>query len=119
MKKIFKYQVQHNSGEGVHPLYFRVNMPKGAQILSAGEQEDKDTWVGHSSLYIWAIVDPDKPIVERTILDVGTGMVFDKDETFRKLGDGVHKHTTFIGTVQRNDGFVWHIFDAGETNDER
>ena len=85
MKKIFKYQVQHNSGEGVHPLYFRVNMPKGAQILSAGEQEDKDTWVGHSSLYIWAIVDPDKPIVERTILDVGTGMVFDKDETFRKF----------------------------------
>ena len=116
MKIIYKYPIPQTSGYSWYNLYIRVDMPKGAKILSAGEKEDKDTWspdtgIGISKLYLWAIVDTDQPIVEHTILVVGTGRTFAKDDAFEDV--------TFIDTVHGKHGYIWHIFDAGENNDKK
>ena len=105
MKAIYKYPVHHGTGYGFHKLSIRVDMAKGAKIISAILQTDNREQVGNTKMYIYAVVDPSQPIVERTILVAGTGMTFN-DVTF--------ENKTFIGTVQREDGYVWHLFDVGE-----
>jgi len=73
-----------------------VRMPRGSKILSAQVQGEQ--------VYIWASVRSDNVMVDRCITIIGTGMRI-------HIGQyGVH-----IGTIQK-DGFVWHIFDMGETN---
>lgn len=84
MNRIFKYQV---------PLQDSVSvpMPEGARILSAAGTES-------DTLMVWAIVDTDAPLEDRTLLIRGTG------HPLGTVGD-------FIATIQ--DGtFVWHLFDA-------
>jgi hypothetical protein len=72
-----------------------IEIPAGAKLLHVGHQR--------SMLYLWALVNPGKNIVEREINIIGTGHDFD--------GEMAEK---YIGTVQLDDLFVWHIFDGGE-----
>lgn len=71
-------------------------VPKGATILTAQNQR--------GVLCVWALCDPEAPMVPHHIRIVGTGHRIDPANA-RK----------FIGTVQMLDGdLVWHLFDLGE-----
>ena len=72
-----------------------VMMPRGARILSVGEQG--------AEIVAWAMVDPKASTVRRRIVPIGTGH---KAEHVAAL--------SFVGTVQMRDGLVFHFFDAGE-----
>lgn len=69
-------------------------LPRGAKIISAGVQ---DGW----RITIWALVDPEAPLVERLIEVVGTG-------SSPALSDGIFIGTVFVGL------YVFHVFDGGE-----
>ena len=73
---------------------FSLELPKGAKIIHAGQQES-DHWC------IWAVVDPDVPTESRTFRFAGTG--HEIDELPEKL---VH-----IASWQRWP-FVWHAFEV-------
>lgn len=69
-----------------------INMPKGAEVLSAGVQS--------GIVHLWAVVDPEADKEPRAFLAVGTGHL-----TFDDLG-------RFVGTVMLFDGqLVFHIFE--------
>jgi len=73
-----------------------VEMPRGAQILSAQAQ--------HGELCIWAAVDPSQPTETRHFNVVGTGCPFNME------------HQRYIGTAQLEGGFlVLHVFEAVTT----
>lgn len=80
MKKIFKYAFN-----GI------VELPKGAEIISAQEQ--------HGKIQIWAIVDPSAETEKRLFALYGTG---------HEMDDRSQK---FIATIQRGE-FVWHLFEV-------
>jgi len=68
--KIFKYEVCNSAGG----LFSKVEMPRGAQILSVGLQGD--------SIVLWAMVFPTNHIVRRNIAIIGTGWdLHDRDIT--------------------------------------
>lgn len=68
-----------------------IKMPEGGYILSAGNQNGR--------MCIWALVDPERPLVDRQFKVVGTGQPFDPE------------HWTFIDTVQfMNGAIVLHVF---------
>jgi hypothetical protein len=73
-----------------------LDMPKGAQILSAGAQGD--------DVVVWAECDPDAPKVSRMVAAAPTG------HPLPPAYDGAD----FIGTAQMADGLVFHVFDGGE-----
>jgi len=83
--RIFKYKV-------LPGLY--THMPKGAQPLSVGQQG--------TDIVCWAIVDDQQPGEPRQIAAYGTGHPLNGDPG------------RFIGTVQMDDGLVFHFFDQGE-----
>lgn len=85
-KRIYKYTVTPRA---------TTTMPSGAVILSVGQQGD--------DIVCWAVVNPDAPKVERDISRFPTG----------GLAPSL-RHASFIGTVQRTDGLVFHFFDLGE-----
>lgn len=86
-KKPFKYQIKVTDTQ-------KVNMPALAKILTVQFQEER-------GLYLWAIVDPEMDITERTIVIYGTGHPTDLHEV----------NYDYIGTVQERDGtLVWHVF---------
>lgn len=78
-----------------------VAMPRGARILSCGEQ--------HGDVVLWVQVDPTAPIEPRRVAQVVTG-------------GPVPEWMWFVGTVQlglgrRPDQFVVHIYaDRGRQN---
>lgn len=84
--RIYKYIVTPR-----HP----TTMPAGAIILSVGEQNDE--------IVCWAIVDTEATNAERYISAFPTGDLAPTSG-----------HRSFIGTVQRRDGLVFHFFDFGE-----
>lgn len=85
--KIFKYEIQHSRP---------VVMPKGAVVLSAGQQADK--------LFVWAMVDPDAPLEQRSIAAFYTG-----DDV---AGQPHLLYQRFLGTVHTHGGaLVHHIFE--------
>lgn len=72
----------------------QVSVPRGAQILSAQVQ--------HGALCLWALVEPDEPREDRTIVIVGTG---NQAPIMTRL-----RH---IGTAQMAGGsLVWHVFEV-------
>lgn len=77
------------------------HMPQGAVILSVHEQDDK--------IFVWAMVRPEMPLVNRKIMLVGTGQPITENIILKSATE-----FTFIGTVH-TPPFVWHIFDLGET----
>ena len=89
MKAVYKYEITP---------YRPTPMPAGAEILSVGAQGD--------AVVCWALVSLLEPTVDRRLAAVPTGVRFEDD--------GAPKRSQFIGTVQRPDGLVFHIFDAGE-----
>lgn len=87
MKRIFKYKLQTID-------FQRVEMPKGAEIISIQTQFDDPC--------VWAIVESDNPAELRTFEIFGTGFSFD-DEVKRQ----------YIGTYQLQNGFlVFHCFET-------
>lgn len=87
--RIYKYELG-NLGEN------KVEMPQGAQVLSAKIDPKGD-------VCIWAIVNPELENELRTFFVVGTG--WDLPEAFSgKLID-------FYGTVIQ-EPYVWHVFEV-------
>ncbi len=83
MTVIWKFRVPH-AGQN------RIEMPRGAQIASAG-------CLARDSVYVWALVDPHEPMEARSVWLLPTG------------GELSAMTGRFIGTVI--DGpFVWHVF---------
>lgn len=75
-----------------------VEMPQGAEILLGGNQRP----VNITSLEVWALVDPDAPLVRRKFAIHGTG-------------HPVTEGGTHIGSIITAGGaLVWHVFDHGE-----
>ena len=87
-KKIFKYPIQVTDTQ-------KVKMPALAEILTAQFQE------GYG-LCLWALVDPEMDVEEKTIVIYGTGHSTDLHDM----------NYNYIGTVQeRNGALVWHVFE--------
>lgn len=73
-----------------------INLPIGGRILHVGMQ--------HGVITLWAIVDGEKPRVDREIYIFGTG------HPIRGA-----KHLNYLGTVNApEDGteFIWHVFES-------
>jgi hypothetical protein len=85
MKTIYKYIVT-----GL-PLQNKIEMPKGASILSVNMQG--------ADCCMWALVDTESETEEREFEIVGTGWELDD-----KL--------SYVGTCFAKDGFVWHIVEV-------
>lgn len=100
MKKIFKYQLVVTDEQ-------LVTMPKDAEILAVGNQDEK--------LCMWAIVNPDAETEKRKIAIRGTGhelgsIAIANSGCCKKTGIGAK----FIGTVLMvGGGLVFHVFDMG------
>ena len=88
---IFKYPIEIAN-------FPRIEMPKGAKILSVGVQDNKP--------YIWAMVNESNKWEERIFRLMGTGHLLYAKE----------KDLHFIGTFQlkERDGsiFVGHLFEV-------
>ena len=86
MQTIFKYNLT-KYGKNV------VKLPLYASVLSVGLQKDEPV--------VWALVNTDEVLVDRifTIIFTGDDLVH-----FGLYSD------LFLGTVQRTDGIVMHIF---------
>jgi len=92
MKKIFKYEVL------IREIGLEIMMPKGAKILSFGEQMD--------DLYIWALVDPEETLVPRQFRLVATGQPVSFLDDVSGLKD------LLIGSVINfRDAYVFHLFE--------
>jgi len=86
--QIFKYKIVKSKE--------RLQLPKGAQILSVGTQGN--------DLYFWALVDPKSDDLEDRFFKVfGTGW------QVPKLPGGEYK---FLGTGFMDDGLVFHLFEV-------
>lgn len=83
MKTIWKYALD---------VEVEIEMPIGATVLSVGEQ--------FGGPVLWAQVDSDAPMEQRTFRMIGTGHEF----------DGTGK---FLGTIQMMSGaLVVHVFEV-------
>lgn len=71
-----------------------IRMPVGADILSAGIQDNRVT--------IWAQVDPEAERYLRSVRVFGTGW---------ELPPAANDN--FVGTVVVQDGSAWHVYDMG------
>lgn len=81
MRVIYKYPLP----SAINSVALNAN----AEILCVQLQENVIT--------MWALVDTDNPIINRTFAVYGTG---NEIESFSK----------YVGTVQQNQ-FVWHVFE--------
>ena len=89
--RIYKFLIQSETS---------VKMPQDAEILSVGVQDQEP--------YLWAAVDPEKPIVERDIRAYITGEEIEGSTDDWKIG-------TYIGSAHEIVGWmVVHVFDLGE-----
>jgi hypothetical protein len=85
MKTVFKYHL---------PLgdIVTIKLPAGAQIL--------DVNIQHGSVYLWALVNSERVLEDRTFRIAGTGHEIKQIPT---------KH---IGTIRLSDGdLVFHVFE--------
>ena len=84
MRTIWKYTLEDPNQ--------KIDMPKDAKILTVQEQ--------HGLPCIWAEVDKDAPLEERTFVVVGTGHDID------------FSNGEYIGTyLICNDNLVWHVYE--------
>lgn len=68
-----------------------IELPAGATILTVQMQRNTPT--------LWALVDPAAAKVHRTFAIYGTGYSIEGEPG------------AYIGTVQDEAGFVWHVFE--------
>lgn len=90
MKTIHKYTVPLDT-------YIELEAPEGSEILKVAEQFPGE-------LYVWMLVDTEKPLTkhEHHLVIVGTG---------NPMPEGIPvKHLDSIVTL--NGAFVWHIFTS-------
>jgi hypothetical protein len=73
-----------------------IHMPENTRLLSCQLQNEMPT--------LWALVDSNAPPMHprRTFVVVGMGQALPDAAT----------QETFLGTVQRNDGIVLHVFEV-------
>lgn len=83
MITVYKYKLLNDN---------TVDLPEGAEILKADPLREE--------LYIWAKVDTNKPLENRTFLGFGTGHRIDKKLNL------VFINTCYLGS------FVFHIFES-------
>jgi hypothetical protein len=86
-RRIYKYEINDTV----------VTMPRGARVISAAEQCGR--------IVVYAVINIFAPLEHRMIAVIPTGDAPPPD--YPALAE-------FIGTVQRSDGTVWHLFDLGE-----
>ena len=85
--KVFKYRVDGASLQV-------IRLPKGAKILQvAWQRHQQDT-------FLWALVDPEAPLVSRTFYLMATG---------QEMGDA--EGLLHVGTFQMGV-LVWHLFEV-------
>lgn len=85
LRRVFKYPIPITDA-------FAIDMPVGAQILDVQDQRGQ--------LCMWALVDPEAEIEQRSFRLAGTGHPI--------KGWGLHH----IATVQMAEGtLVWHLFE--------
>jgi len=91
MKRVYKYPIDITDNQ-------YVAMPKNAQILTAQVQNGKPC--------LWALVDPNAKIEERTIRIAGTGHSISDEEACRLV---------YVATLQMHNGsLVFHVFEVKE-----
>ena len=89
VRKVFKYPVDIND-------VVRIQMPKGSEILSVGNQRD--------TLCIWALCDEKCSLEERTFRIAGTGHPINYDM-------GIDYK--FLGTVHLfGSSLIFHVFEV-------
>lgn len=79
---------------------FTVTLPNGGQIIHLAQQHPTD-----EALTMWALVETEAPMVQRTFTVVGTG---------QKIGhfDQPDLIITYVGTALMFDGrLVYHLFE--------
>jgi hypothetical protein len=86
-------KVQKYTMNGIFQKY-TFKLRKGAKIIDAASQDDK--------LVLWALIDTDKPVEERSFIAVTTG----DDIREYQLNELVP-----IGACIDKDGWVGHIFE--------
>ena len=87
MSLVYKYSIPVGD-------YRNVELPEGAEILTVQAQFDEP--------HMWALVDPDAPMVTRKFLLLGTGHSCDEDIS----------RSDYIGTYQlHGGGLVFHLFE--------
>lgn len=90
MKRIFKYEI-------TRPAMGKVQLPKGAEIISARYQSS-DYGEG---FMLWALVDPQETTHETRFFDVCP------------TGSQVDPGAKFIATVeQQSSGLIFHVFET-------
>jgi hypothetical protein len=90
MLTIYKYKLGTMPAIGI-----KVLLPQGAQVLSAGIQNEE--------FVIWALRDGTKSDITRRFSVFATGQPIDYPVLVERL--------VFIGTVFTQDGLVFHIFE--------
>lgn len=84
---IWKFPLQYTSCKQ------EIEIPNTHKLLTVQIQNGLPT--------LWALVDPSTVKVTKEVIMYGTG--WDIEETAATVGD-------YLGTVQDNNGFVWHFF---------
>lgn len=92
MKTIWKFEIPVTD-------QVTIDVPEGAEFLRHVHAIDRTT------LWLWAVVDPARPLVARTIHILGTGHAHD----MLGIPGGLHH----IGSVV-TPPFVWHVFDEAQ-----
>ena len=84
-KQIWKYTISPKES---------LAMPKGAEVLTVQTQ--------NGDICLWALVDPQNKLEERYFEVYGTG-----HDIYCDMGI----ERKYIGTVQLNNGLVFHVFE--------
>lgn len=93
MLTVWKFELNHRGGD-----LARVEMPQGADVLSAGYQGSPVD----GQFMIWAKVDPNAPKCQRMFTVHGTG------HNANDTDGAAFVDTVFLGPL------VFHVFDLGE-----
>ena len=87
MLEVWKFELPAFTG-----MPTQIDMPKNAEILHVDEQR--------GGPFIWALVDVDAPLVNRSFAVFGTGQI---------VAENPMRH---LGTVKLNNGnFILHVFE--------
>lgn len=102
MITVYKYEIDLRAQERDEiSEYSDLQMPSGAELLSAGCQ------ILSEVVAVWARVDTDAPLKTRRIRICGTGHPA-PPSTFGN--EGLHLATI----ITAGGALVWHVFDGGE-----
>jgi hypothetical protein len=88
-KRVFKYNLPYGTGS------ILTDMPAGARILHVGIPP------GSNKPQVWALVDPDKPMLPSQLVFFDTG---------QPLPEAIDEYR-YVGTFY-DVPFVWHVFET-------